>query len=248
MGVYCAWSAHAATIAVTAFEGNGDLSNESKQHDTEPATIVLVHGLWMSGLQLKILQHRLEADGDFRSVPFSYPTVTGSMSDHVRALLDFARAQNVPKLHFVGHSLGGLVILRALELTDDLPPGRAVLLGSPLQGSRAAQGVARVLPFGKAILGAAINAECIDCEPREWRGHRVIGIIAGSLGLGLGRLFAEMNADHDGTVLVEETRLPGAKDHIILRTTHTGMLLSAEVAEQARWFLREGTFKRSFTP
>jgi hypothetical protein len=64
------------------------------------------------------------------------------------------------------------------------------------------------------------------------------------MGLGLGRLFADLNADHDGTVLVEETRLPGAKDHIVLSTSHTGMLFSAEVAEQARWFLRTGTFRR----
>jgi pimeloyl-ACP methyl ester carboxylesterase len=220
------------------------LISETQPGDGAPATIVVVHGLWMSGLQMKVLQHRLEANGDFRTVAYSYPTVTGTMSEHVRGLLDFARALNVSRLHFVGHSLGGLVILRALELTDDLPPGRAVFLGSPLQGSRAAQGVARILPFGKAILGAAINSECINCQPREWRGHRDIGIIAGSLGFGLGRLFADLNADHDGTVLVEETRLPGARDHIVLRTTHTGMLLSAEVAEQARWFLREGRFKR----
>lgn len=221
------------------------MSEDSKERAGEPATIVLVHGLWMSGLQLKVLQHRLEGDGEFRAVAFSYPTVTGSMSDHVRGLLNFARGLDVPKLHFVGHSLGGLVILRALELTDDLPPGRAVFLGAPLQGSRAALGVARILPFGKAILGAAVNAECIDCEPREWRGHRDIGIIAGSLGLGLGRLFADLNADHDGTVLVEETRLPGAKDHIIVHTSHTGMLLSTEVAAQTRWFLHHGMFKRS---
>lgn len=198
----------------------------------------------MSGFQLKILQHRLEADGEFRAVAFSYPTISGSMSDHVRGLLDFARAQNVPELHFVGHSLGALVILRALQLTDDLPPGRAVLLGPPLQGSKAAQGVARVVPFGKAILGAAVNAECIDCEVHDWQGHRDVGVIAGSMGMGLGRLFADLSADHDGTVLVEETRLPGAKDHIIVPTSHTGMLLSAEVADQARWFLRSGTFHR----
>jgi len=224
-------------------QGNGELSKESR-HGAEPDTIVLVHGLWMSGFQLKVLQHRLEGDGEFRAVTFSYPTVTGSMSDHVRGLLDFAQGLKVPKLHFVGHSLGGLVILRALELTDDLPPGRAVFLGTPLQGSRAAQGVARLLPFGKAILGAAVNAECINCPPREWRGHREIGIIAGSLPLGLGRLFAHLNAEHDGTVLVEETRLPGAKDHIVVRTSHTAMLLSAEVAAQTRWFLQHGMFKR----
>ncbi|MDY6945030.1 MAG: alpha/beta fold hydrolase [Pseudomonadota bacterium] len=220
------------------------MNNESKQGGATPATIVLVHGLWMSGFQLRVLKHRLEADGQFRVASFSYPSLSGGMSDHVRGLLEFARAQDVSELHFVGHSLGGLVILRALQLTDDLPPGRAVLLGTPSQGSKAAQGVARVLPFGRAILGAAVGAECIDCEAREWHGHRDIGVIAGSMGLGLGRLFADLNADHDGTVLVEETRLPGAKDHIVLSISHTGMLFSAEVADQARWFLRTGSFRR----
>jgi pimeloyl-ACP methyl ester carboxylesterase len=197
----------------------------------------------MSGFELGVLKHRLEADGRFRAVAFSYPSISGSMSDHVRGLLEFARAQNSDQLHFVGHSLGGLVILRALELTDDLPPGRAVLLGSPVQGCRAAQGVVR-LPFGKAILGAAVNEEVVQCTAREWKGHREIGVIAGSMGLGLGRLFAHLETDHDGTVLVEETRLPGAKDHIVLETSHTGMLFSPEVAEQAAYFLTHGVFRR----
>jgi alpha-beta hydrolase superfamily lysophospholipase len=163
----------------------------------------------------------------------------------VRGLIDFARAQHADRLHFVGHSLGGLVILRALEITDDLPPGRAVLLGSPCQGSRAAQGVARILPFGKALLGAAVNAECIDYAPREWSGRRDVGVIAGSMGMGLGRLFAHLDADHDGTVLVEETRLPGAKDHVVLGVSHTGMLFSADVAEQAAEFLETGAFRKA---
>ncbi len=88
----------------------------------------------MSGLQLTVIKRRLEADGSLRTLSFSYPTIVGSMSDHVRRLIDFAHAHRSERLHFVGHSLGGLVILRALQVTDDLPPGRAVLLGSPLQG------------------------------------------------------------------------------------------------------------------
>lgn len=218
--------------------------NDLNSASIPPATIVLVHGLWMSGFQLRILQHRLESSGGFRVVTYSYPSTSGGMSDHVRGLLDLARKQSVDELHFVGHSLGGLVILRALELTDDLPPGRAVLLGTPSQGSRAARGVARVVPFGKFILGQAIHAECIDCAPREYRGHRDVGVIAGSMRLGLGRLFAHLESDHDGTVLVEETHLPGSKDHIVLSTTHTGMVFSSAVADQAASFLRSGAFRR----
>lgn len=199
----------------------------------------------MSGLQLSLLRRRLQAACGFDAIGFSYPTVTGSMADHARGLLDFARAQRAQRLHFVAHSLGGLVVLRALQLTDDLPPGRAVLLGTPLQGSKAAQAVAHALPFGKRILGAAINEECIDCTRHEWAGHRELGVIAGRLGLGLGRLFARLDGEHDGTVMVDETRLPGAKDHIVLAVTHTGMLFSAEVAEQAANFLKQGAFKRA---
>jgi pimeloyl-ACP methyl ester carboxylesterase len=216
----------------------------SRSNSREPVPTILVHGLWMSGFQLGVLRRRLGASGQLRPREFSYTSLVGSMSDHVRKLIDFAQAQKAAQLHFVGHSLGGLVILRALQLTDDLPPGRAVLLGSPLQGSKAAQAIARRVPFGKAILGAAIMEECIDCEPRSWSGRRDVGVVAGSFNVGLGRLFAKLDADHDGTVAVSETRLPGAKDHIVMRTSHTAMLLSADVADQAEHFLREGRFRR----
>lgn len=206
-------------------------------------TVILVHGLWMSGFELGVLKNRLESSGEFRALAFSYPSMTGCMSDHAQSLLQFARTQAVTEMHFVGHSLGGIVILRALELATDLPPGRAVLLGTPLQGSRAALGVSR-LPFGKTLLGFAVQEECVEPTPREWRGAREVGVIAGSMGMGLGRLFANLNTDHDGTVLVEETQLPGSKDHIVLSTSHTAMLFSAEVADQTACFLRNGKFKR----
>jgi pimeloyl-ACP methyl ester carboxylesterase len=202
-----------------------------------------VHGLWQSGLELFVMRRRLQADGSLRALFFTYPTTVGTMTNHVRRLIDCARAHKAEQLHFVGHSLGGLVVLRALEITDDLPPGRAVLLGSPLQGSRTAQSLAR-LPFGRALLGGALTQECVDWSPREWSGRREVGVIAGSMGFGVGRLLANLDAEHDGTVLVEETRLPGAKDHMVVPASHTGLLISAQVAEQTRHFLERGAFKR----
>jgi pimeloyl-ACP methyl ester carboxylesterase len=208
-----------------------------------PALAILVHGLWMSGPALTVIRRRLEADGSLRAVPFNYPSLAGSMSDHVRRLIDCVRKHPAERLHFVGHSLGGLVVLRALQVTADLPPGRAVLLGSPLQGSRTAQRLARV-PFGRALLGGALAEECLDWTPREWSGRREVGVIAGSMGLGLGRLLGSLDDEHDGTVTIRETRLPGAKDHLIVATSHTGLVLSAVVAEQTRHFLQHGAFKR----
>ncbi|HEV8334581.1 MAG TPA: alpha/beta fold hydrolase [Steroidobacteraceae bacterium] len=219
-------------------------ANPLRDAGPAPALVILVHGLWQSGLELFVMRRRLQADGSLRALFFSYPTTVGTMSNHVRRLIDCARAHKAEQLHFVGHSLGGLVVLRALEITDDLPPGRAVLLGSPLQGSRTAQSLAR-LPFGRALLGGALTQECVDWSPREWSGRREVGVIAGSMGFGVGRLLANLDAAHDGTVLVEETRLPGAKDHMVVAASHTGLLVSAQVAEQTRHFLDRGVFKRT---
>jgi pimeloyl-ACP methyl ester carboxylesterase len=209
-----------------------------------PALAILVHGLWQSGLEFFVMRRRLQADGSMRAIFFSYPTVVGSMSNHVQRLIECARAHRAERLHFVGHSLGGLVILRALQVTDDLPPGRAVLLGPPLQGSRTAQSLAR-LPFARRLLGGALTEECVEWSPREWSGRRDVGVIAGSMRYGIGRLVANLDEAHDGTVLVKETRLPGAKDHIVVNATHTGLLVSAAVAAQTRYFLEHGEFSRA---
>jgi pimeloyl-ACP methyl ester carboxylesterase len=215
-----------------------------------PDLVILVHGLWMSGLELVSLKNRLNGDHWFQAVPFSYPSVSGSMLDHVKELRGFAQSQQAERMHFVGHSLGGLVVLNLLEATADLPPGRAVLLGSPLQGSRAAQGLAR-WPLGKAMLGITMRDEFLPAgdkaarTTREWNDRREVGVIAGSSGFGLGRFVAKLDGENDGTVMVEETRLPGARDHLVLPVTHTGMLFSSEVARQTAAFLRNGRFERS---
>ncbi len=215
-----------------------------------PDLVILVHGLWMSGIELVSLKNRLNSDAAFEAVPFSYPSVSGSMLDHVAALREFAQWQKAERMHFVGHSLGGLVVLNLLEATADLPPGRAVLLGAPLQGSRAAQGLAR-WPLGKAMLGITMRQEFLPTdgvEPRAtartWNDRREVGVIAGSSGFGLGRLVAKLDGENDGTVMVEETRLTGARDHLVLPVTHTGMLFSSEVARQTAAFLRTGRFEK----
>jgi hypothetical protein len=61
---------------------------------------------------------------------------------------------------------------------------------------------------------------------------------------GLGALFAGFADDHDGTVAVDETRLPGLADHAVIDASHSGLLFSAAAAEQAGAFLREGRFRR----
>jgi pimeloyl-ACP methyl ester carboxylesterase len=203
--------------------------------------IIIVHGLWMTGLELGVLQHRLRADHGFDPTIFSYPSITGSMNDHVASLHAYVQAHKYEQLHFVGHSLGGIVILKMLETYNDIPPGRVVCLASPMQGSCAVDGFAR-WPFARAALGAAICEEVLSCKPRKWDGRRDVGIIAGSLSIGLGRLFADFHEPSDGTLLVSETKLDGAKDHIVMPVSHTGIVFSADATAQVAKFLRDGKF------
>jgi pimeloyl-ACP methyl ester carboxylesterase len=205
--------------------------------------VIIVHGLWMTGLELGVLQHRLRVDHGFEPSIFSYPSITGAMADHVASLHAYVQAHRSERLHFVGHSLGGIVILKMFEMYDDIPPGRIVCLASPMQGSCAVDGFAR-WPFARAALGAAICEEVLSSRPRQWNGRRDVGIIAGSLSIGLGRLFAEFHEPSDGTLLVSETKLDGAKDHIVMPVSHTGIVFSAEATAQVAKFLKDGSFDK----
>jgi pimeloyl-ACP methyl ester carboxylesterase len=210
-----------------------------------PGTVIVyVHGLWQRGAESLWLRRRLAHDLDADARTFSYPSVAADTTTNSRALAEHLAAINADALHLVGHSLGGLVILKLFEdmpARTHWPPGRIVLLGAPLRGSRTAQNLAR-LPFGKKIMGLGVSEELLVPRERAWAGARDLGVVVGDLGVGLGRLAGPLPGPSDGTVLVEETELVGANDRVVLRVSHTGMLFSAAVARQAGTFLRTGRF------
>jgi pimeloyl-ACP methyl ester carboxylesterase len=216
------------------------------------AVVVYVHGLWLSGRESVWLRRRLSSELGAEARAFTYPSVRAKITDNAIALGRQLAAIRTDTLHLVGHSLGGLVILKLFELSHPvhgllgdgwaLPPGRVVLLGSPVRGSRSAQRLSR-LPFGKNIMGVTVREALLTPSARHWDGARDLGIIAGNLGLGLGRLLGRMGAPNDGTVLVEETRLADATAHLTLRVSHSGMVFSAVVAERTAAFLRDGRFE-----
>src|SRR3974390_2776073 len=134
--------------------------------------IVYVHGLWLNGMEGVLLLRRLGRSLNAETRTFAYASVISSVTEDARALGSYLSALQADTLHLVGHSLGGLVILKLFESGDapKLPPGRIVLLGSPLNGSRAARNVAR-LPFGLQILGPGVPAALLTEGPRRWDGR-----------------------------------------------------------------------------
>jgi pimeloyl-ACP methyl ester carboxylesterase len=203
---------------------------------------VFVHGLWLNGAEFTLLRRRLARDQGFEGHRFSYPTVRGSMEQTIELLRTFVAAIDAQRVHFVGHSFGGVVLCRYFQKFPCERPGRVVILGSPLTGSRSARTVARH-PVLRRLIGPLVNAELVnDCDPRVWACQNELGVIAGTTPMGLGRLFANFDEDCDGTVGVSETKLPGHSAHLALPVSHMGMLASALVARQVGSFLESGRF------
>ncbi|MGD9583373.1 MAG: esterase/lipase family protein [Lysobacterales bacterium] len=198
--------------------------------------VILLHGLWLGGYAMRVLAGRLGRAG-FATEIFAYASLHGSPEAAARRLRERIDAAGDPCVHLVGHSLGGVVAALASLGLDT--PGRTLCLGSPLAGSKVAARVARVTPW---LIGQSRRV-LIDGLP-AWTGSRLLGMIAGDRGIGLGRLTGSIEAPHDGTVAVAETRLPGLAAHRVLPVTHSSLIFSAQVAEAALHFLRHGHFDR----
>ena len=197
--------------------------------------VILLHGLWMPGASMHWFASKLSAAGYTPEV-FAYHGVTDAPDTAVARLVARLHESDT---HVVAHSLGGLIALQALCESPQAPVRRVVCLGSPLRGSGAASGMLRWAPAA-AMFGhsAALLQHGVQC----WEGQAEVGVIAGRVPHGLGALFAGFDGEHDGTVAIDETRLPGLTDHVVVDASHSGLLFSAEAAAQAVAFLNDGRF------
>lgn len=198
--------------------------------------VILLHGLWMRRPALWLLAGRLRAAG-FEVDLFPYATLWARPEASVERLAQWVRDRAPGPVHLVGHSLGGVTALALLQQVSDLPPGRVVCLGAPIAGSGAAAAIesrrlslliGRSLPLLKRGVGIAQGRE--------------VGMIAGSRGSGAGKWIARLDAPHDGSVAVAETRLPGLADHLLLPVSHSGLMWSRAAAAATVRFLRDGRF------
>jgi pimeloyl-ACP methyl ester carboxylesterase len=188
-------------------------------------SVVLVHGLWMTGREMRVLGGRL-AQAGFRPVYFRYHSWRGGLAKAARDLREVVEAAGGARVHLVGHSLGGIVIARMLEEEDLARPGRVAMLGSPMAGSTVGRKLARY-GAGRWVLGAVAREGIVERAPR-WPGGRDLLVVAGELPLGTGMLLG-IARPHDGMVRVEETRVEGVRA-VVVRASHVGLLLSRKVA------------------
>lgn len=207
-------------------------------------TIILLHGLGRGPWGLKVLQWRLERAG-YRVQSLRYNTRSTSIEMAAASVYQQIEAccAGASRVHFVTHSLGGLV-LRSLLAEHPFPnAGRAVLLAPPNLGSHIVDRLARHPLFG-IVLGPLATQLGTGPEeiPQKLPSLPIpFGVIAGNrswnpLGAAL------LPGEHDGTVSVASTRLSGMAEHLVVPHTHTFLMNSKGVAEAICSFLATGRF------
>lgn len=204
--------------------------------------MVLLHGLWMTGLELLWIRHRLRRAG-YAVMVFRYATVLRTPAASAARLRRRIDTLGAERLHFVAHSLGGIVLTHLFARADAEPlcqrSGRVVMLGTPLRGSALAERCHHHR-WLRWALGRSLEGGLLGDHP-GWAGPTELAMIAGSRGIGLGLFFpGTLARPNDGTVAVAETRDAAVQDHLVLPQTHTSLLFSRSVMAAVVRYLDTG--------
>jgi len=217
------------------------------QAELKSDSVVLLHGLGRGPWAMKLLEGRL-ADAGYQVHNFAYPrradAIEKIVSEVHRKFIDCC-SHGTGEIHFVTHSLGGLVLRAYLAEHRPRNIGRAVMLAPPNGGSEI---VDRLRDSGlfRTILGPI--APQLGTGPNDLPARLPVpdcdvGIIAGNRWINpVGAMV--LPPPHDGTVSVDRTHLDGMKDHLVVPHTHTFIMNSNQVTRQVIHFLRYGKFEQ----
>lgn len=204
------------------------------------ADAVLVPGLWNPSGVLWPLATRLRRAGYAPHV-FSYRG-RASFAANVERLARFVRETLSGRpAHFVGHSLGGVLVLETLNRHPDIAVASALLIGSPVRGSFAGRRFGRDR-LGRWMMGGA--AHCWEARDARWTREAPLGVLAGSVAIGLGRMLGGgLPGVNDGVVCADETAVEGMAACKLVPRPHSWMPVSSSVARLTENFLRSGRFE-----
>ena len=229
-----------------------DRENEPiTQPDSTNEHVVLLHGLSRSYLSMARIDQNLRNRG-YEVSNIDYPSlsmtieelVDGSVKDVVESI-----SAECSKIHFITHSMGGLLVRHYLKEYPLDRIGRVVMLSPPNQGSKLADHFSNnpiYMPLYERINGPAGLQLGTDPDSLPSRLGPVdfeLGVISGTRSVSpyLSSLIGEAN---DGKVAVENTKVEGMKDMLLVPTNHTFMMQEPAVIEQAIYFIQHGVFMR----
>jgi len=201
--------------------------------------VVLAPGLWMPGMAMALLAARLARAGYVPHV-FAYRG-RSPLEGNVARFARFAREALAGRPgHFIGHSLGGVLVLQALNAHEELRVASAILLAAPVRGCLAGRRLASAR-VGRWMMGAC--GELWQERDALWRRKAPLGIIAGTLPVGLGRALGRLPGPSDGVVRVEETAVDGMTARALVPLGHSLLIVSGAVGRLVERFMSAGRFE-----
>lgn len=206
--------------------------------------IILLHGLWESERLLRPISRRLEKIG-YRTHLIDYSTTDINLNDLFSSIDEVVLSLDGEEVNFLGHSLGGLMIRMYFDYCGDVFNSKVITLGTPHSGSHAAKlanriGLKRI--FGNAY-DIAISGNNIN---ESWIHNSKLGSISGNYPKGIIQFLPHnFFREHDGMVLVKETKLNGMSDHVVTASSHIDMLYKKSVFLEIQSFLEQGKFTQS---
>ena len=213
---------------------------------TDAETVIVVHGLGRTPASMAILVSRLENAG-FRVINFGYP----SRSEPIEALVERLESEvgqccisEAETVHFVTHSMGGVLVRSYLSQRPEAHQGRVVMLSPPSQGSEIIDAFSdsdllrSILGPAALLLGTDSAGIANQLEPVRFS----LGVITGTRSLDPIGSWLIPGPD-DGKVSVDRAAVEGAADFIALPATHTFIMNRSDVAEEVVHFLRNGRFQ-----
>lgn len=228
-------------------EALSKLEQDGRIQAVSGPTVIVLHGLGEGRRSMRPLVEYLRNTIDATVLSFGYASTSAGIDDHGRSLASVIKGlPHADSISFVGHSMGNLVVRRWMGLAaeDDLARvRRMVMLGPPNQGSELARKVAKISVLAALSNGAAreLVLEWNRISPDLAVPPCPFGIVAG--GKGDERGYSSFLAgDDDAVVRVEETRLPGAHDFLLLPVHHAAMMKNAGVQQATAAFLKTGRF------
>jgi triacylglycerol lipase len=229
---------------VTAGDPRVDAPAAGSEQDADRGTVVLLHGLGRTHRSMRPLEEALQQMG-YRVVNMGYPSRThtlGELVDTLAVALDACCIAGGAPVHFVTHSMGGILV-RAYLAEHELPGlGRVVMLSPPNQGSEVVNRLPEellTLLLGPASVRLGTDSASVPLRlgPVEFE----LGVIAGDLSLN--PLFSFwLPGDDDGAVSVQSAWVEGTADFVVVPYSHTFIMRKDEVILQVLSFLESGRF------
>ena len=214
--------------------------------------VILLHGMCRSSSSMIFMEQALTEAG-YKVLTVDYPSRSASVSklseDVVSKAVEDCQRDGATTIHFVTHSLGGILVRSYLSHTTISNLGRVVMLGPPNQGSEVVDklGSLRLFRWINGPAGGELGTGPNSTPNRLGVANFCVGIIAGDRSINWINSMMIPGSD-DGKVSVERTKLDGMTDHIVIHATHPFLMRNKTSIRQTIHFLRHGEFDRPAIP